>query len=333
MLKRYYTHALLFIVALFLVGSGSVRLDAQTQITIGASKDNTLYEDINGGLSNGAGQHFFAGRNSQLPGSSIRRGLLAFNVAGNIPAGATIQIVTLTLSMSQTTSLGHEVGLYRALADWGEGTSIAAGNEGGGAPATIGDATWIHKFFNTLLWSSAGGDFVGTPSATQTVSGIGSYTWGSTSQMVVDVQQWLDNPSSNFGWVLVGNETVSRTSKRFDSKEDTVLDARPQLSITYQPPVSVEEQTNIPHSFALHQNYPNPFNPTTTIAYSLPKREHVTLRVFNLLGQEVATLVDEVQGAGNRSVKFSSTGLVSGIYFYRFSSESFSQIRKLVILK
>ncbi|MBM2840556.1 MAG: hypothetical protein HW412_1084 [Bacteroidetes bacterium] len=333
MVKRYCSRALPFFVALALVGSESVRLDAQTQITIGASKDNTLYEDVNGALSNGAGQHFFAGRNGQLPGTSIRRGLIAFDVAGNIPQSATILSVMLTLSMSQTTSLAQQIGLYRASADWGEGTSIAGGNEGGGAPATIGDATWIHKFFNTSLWSTAGGEFVGTPSATQSVAGLGPYTWGSTAEMISDVQQWLNAPSSNFGWVLVGDETVTRTAKRFDSKEDTIPSVRPQLSITYQPPVSVNEQTEIPHTFALHQNYPNPFNPTTTMTYALPKKEHVTLRVFNLLGQEVATLVDEVQEAGTRSVKFSSRGLATGLYFYRFSSESFSQTRKLVVLK
>jgi hypothetical protein len=330
MVKGCRSLGLRFFVVLLFIGSQGVRLDAQTQVTIRASKDNTLYQDVNGVLSNGAGQHFFVGKTSS---NLIRRALVAFNVAGRIPAGSQILSATLTLNMSQTSSGPDTVKLYRTLQDWGEGTSVAAGNEGGGAPATMGDATWIHKFFNTLLWSNAGGDFLATPRATQTVSTIGSYTWGSTSEMASDVQRWLDNPSTNFGWIFLGEETASHLTKRFDTKEVPDSTARPKLIVTYMPQVGVEESHDVPNEFALHQNYPNPFNPTTTIEYALPAKAHITLRVFNLLGQEVATLVDEVQEAGNKSVTFSSSGLVSGMYFYRFSSESFSQTRKLVILK
>ena len=201
--------------------------------TLGASKDNTLYQSVDGSLSNGAGQHFFAGKNN---GGLTRRGVVAFNISGSIPAGSTINSVSLTLNMSRTISGAQSVSLHRLTADWGQGSSDASGNEGGGDPSAPGDATWVHRFFDTQNWASQGGDFSGASSASASVGGIGSYTWVSTSQMVSDVQAWLDNPSSNFGWLVRGNEGVSRTTKRFDTKENGTVANRPVLTVNYTPP-------------------------------------------------------------------------------------------------
>jgi photosystem II stability/assembly factor-like uncharacterized protein len=85
--------------------------------------------------------------------------------------------------------------------------------------------------------------------------------------------------------------------------------------------------------YALHQNYPNPFNPSTAISYDLAARSHVTLRIFNVLGQEVATLVNEIQEAGFRSVRFDGSGLPSGVYFCRFRASNFVQTQKLVLVR
>jgi len=101
----------------------------------------------------------------------------------------------------------------------------------------------------------------------------------------------------------------------------------------------------IPKEFALHQNYPNPFNPTTVINYQLPIDSYVKLIVYNLLGQEVGSIVDEVQEAGYKSVEWNSDDLsgrsvASGVYVYRLEassqadpSKSFSQIRKMILMK
>jgi hypothetical protein len=91
--------------------------------------------------------------------------------------------------------------------------------------------------------------------------------------------------------------------------------------------------THIPVSFKLRQNYPNPFNPATTIRYDLPTAEYVTLRVYDILGREVATLVNKRQTAGSYSIRFDANQLSSGLYFYKITAGSFNKTRKMVVMK
>jgi hypothetical protein len=203
-------------------------------ISINPSKDNTLYEynSSEGDLSNGAGFHFFAGEDAM---NEIRRGVLAFDIAGNIPPGSTITGVTLSLNMSRTAfDTAVTVELHKLLADWGEGTSHAPGEEGMGAPATPNDATWRHRFYDTVFWATQGGDFSATASASQSVGPVGQYTW-SSAQMMTDVQSWLDNPATNFGWLVLGDESAGATAKRFDTRESA---SPPVLTIVYTEPPS-----------------------------------------------------------------------------------------------
>lgn len=201
-------------------------------------RDNTLIESASGALSNAKGTGIFAGKTNQPSGSSVRRGLLAFDIASTIPTGATIESVTLTLRMSrdQPAVFLVPVKLHRVSKNWGEGTSNG-GDQGAGALATPGDPTWLHTFWDTAFWTTPGGDFVTTASATQDVAGVvGFYSW-SSAQMVADVQAWLDNPASNFGWVVLGNETTPDSAKRFDSRENTTVANRPALTVVYSPAV------------------------------------------------------------------------------------------------
>ncbi len=107
----------------------------------------------------------------------------------------------------------------------------------------------------------------------------------------------------------------------------------PSNEVSYTP-TGVDNQANSrPTSYNLDQNYPNPFNPTTTISYELPANSFVTLKVYNILGEEVATLVNEKENAGSYIVKYDGSKMASGVYFYRLNAGSFVSVKKLVVLK
>jgi hypothetical protein len=97
--------------------------------------------------------------------------------------------------------------------------------------------------------------------------------------------------------------------------------------------VNVGLEEGIPNNYSLSQNYPNPFNPTTKIKFGLPKESHVTLRVYNLLGQEVAFLINETMTAGYYEFKFDASNLTSGLYIYRIEASDFVSIKKMILMK
>ena len=203
--------------------------------TLPCVRDNTLYESATGNVSNGAGPTMFAGRTAQAS-NFRRRALVRFDVASAVPPGSIITSATLALSMSQAGSpFMATMTLHRVTADWGEGTSNGGAAGGTGAPATAGDATWLHRFFNTTLWATAGGDFTPAASASQTVALEGPYAWSSAG-MVADAQAWLDTPASNFGWLVRGDEATSQSVKRFDTREALDPAVRPTLTLEFTPP-------------------------------------------------------------------------------------------------
>ncbi|MBI5472650.1 MAG: T9SS type A sorting domain-containing protein, partial [Ignavibacteriae bacterium] len=103
--------------------------------------------------------------------------------------------------------------------------------------------------------------------------------------------------------------------------------------------LAVGDQREMPTTFALHQNFPNPFNPTTEIRYQTPELSRITIKVYDVVGREVASLVDELQDAGFKSVRFDARNLASGVYLLRFTamgtdgSVKLSQVRKLLLAK
>lgn len=108
------------------------------------------------------------------------------------------------------------------------------------------------------------------------------------------------------------------------------------LSSKFSEPLSTKETSSlneIPQLYNLKQNYPNPFNPSTVIEYQIHKTGAVSLKVYDMLGREVATLINNEQKAGSYSVNFSAAGLSGGVYFYRLKSGNFNQIRKMVFVK
>jgi choice-of-anchor B domain-containing protein len=98
-------------------------------------------------------------------------------------------------------------------------------------------------------------------------------------------------------------------------------------------PSSIQNEDENPRSFSLEQNYPNPFNPSTTIKYSIPTSEFVTFKVYDVLGNEVATLIDEYKPAGSYEIEFDGNGLSSGIYFYKLQAGSFTETKKMILMK
>jgi hypothetical protein len=195
-------------------------------VALVAAQDNTLYESEVGAVSNGAGQYLFAGVTQN---DDIRRAALAFDLSG-IPPWATVLSATLTITMSKTIAGPTDVSLHALAADWGEGASDAVGEEGAGALAEPSDATWIYTFFDTGQWAAPGGDFAATPSAVTAVADFGPYTWAAP-ELLADVAGWAAGPATNFGWILIGDESGPGTAKRFDSRENAP--DGPRLTITY----------------------------------------------------------------------------------------------------
>ncbi len=219
-------------IMLFLTGSAYGDI-----ANIVSSKDTTIYEN-QGDLSNALGFGFIAGRSFQGTGIDIKRGLVEFDLQGTVPLGSIITDVQLTLYMSLTSGQtgAHDVSVHTLLSAWDEGTSISAGGGGTGGAATTGDATWTHSNYNTVLWSTPGGAYFSTPSATISVDDVGYYVWSSPA-LVSDVQSWVSDSSSNHGWIVIGDETTTPTAKRFDSKDHPTASVRPVLTIEFTPPV------------------------------------------------------------------------------------------------
>lgn len=224
-----------------------------SNITFSASKDNTIFSELTS--NSDAGGKLTAGRTNN---GGLRRTLLAFNVASQLPNGTVIASAQLSLNLTQTSDTAvSNMSLYRLNQDWGEGTSDPSGTAGGaGVGATVGDATWAARFFDPsspTLWTTAGGTYNAAPSATTSVAtSSGFYQWTSP-QLAADVQGWVNSAATNLGWVLRGDEVTNQSARRFDSRE-SAANVRPTLAIGYNPvlpPLSRRESW-------LRQYFPTP---------------------------------------------------------------------------
>jgi hypothetical protein len=113
----------------------------------------------------------------------------------------------------------------------------------------------------------------------------------------------------------------------------TAIDGIHAFTTSSSPTLVTEIPKRIPATFELLQNYPNPFNPSTMIAFDLPSAGHVRLRIFDLLGREVAVLLDEEVKAGRHQAYWNASKMSSGVYFYRIEAGQFAAVRKLILLK
>lgn len=212
--------------------------------------DNSIYQDQ---VENTNGGHGFL-YSGLTKVSSPRRFLIRFDLTA-LPSGAVVLGVELRLTvnragLNQTNLEPH--GLHRLTRPWGEGTvdSLDFDAEGGsGWSAEPGDATWLSASHGSVLWTLPGGDYVAEPSA---VAGVGGVTGAGENRveaqaffagegLVADVQRWVDDPDSNFGWIGIGNEVTPQTARRIYSSDWEEADPeeqarrRPLLRITFQP--------------------------------------------------------------------------------------------------
>jgi hypothetical protein len=224
-MKKFY---LLLFSLFFLAG---VEVYSQTIVNIVADRDNTIYSESNA-KSNGSGEHSFAGVTAR---GNIRRLLLHFDLS-SIPATAAVTSVTLTLHANRLASGSQGVVIHKLTGNWGEGSSDASGQEGSGANSATNDASWVNSFFSTSNWTNPGGDFSPLVSGNITTVVLGSnpITQGAGSQLLADVQSFVNQPGSNHGWIILGNdEGGSQNAIRFVSRENAATASRPVLSVTY----------------------------------------------------------------------------------------------------
>ncbi len=208
-------------------------------VTLRPSKDATIYSPVGGAgasgdsaLANGKSEYLFAGRNGE---QRALRSLVAFDLAGQIPAGATITAATLSLSIN-TPHPDYTITLrvHRVTADWSEGTAAPGSGGGSGATAPAGSVTWTARTLGSANWATPGGDFDPTASVSQLLASTSPAATLATPGLVADVQAWVNNPSANFGWLL---KAVSENDPavRFASREGTPA---PSLIVEFTPPVT-----------------------------------------------------------------------------------------------
>jgi hypothetical protein len=251
--SRVRTFGLVALGLFVLLGWSIQTASAETLITY-PMMDNTIYQgaglpgqDPTGTFEDnscGGGPNFFSGRTVD---GFFRRGLLKFDIAGQLPAGSAITVTSGSLTLNSDRSQDNQnatMTLRPISRDWGEGTVDCSAVRGGGQgiEAGIGDATWLYAKFLQNLWNTAGGDF-GPSSATASVPPTGVGVWASSApgnaQMRADVQNWLNTPGSNNGWIVIGDETRPQTNRRFASRENTSTAERPTLTVNFtaSPPV------------------------------------------------------------------------------------------------
>ena len=202
----------------------------EEEVTLSPTQDTTIFSE-DGTLQNGLGTHLFSGLTN---GSDARRALLSFDIAGSLPPDAIVTSAALTLTVDRVNGAfaTDDFGLHRVSQGWVEGDVISDSRGGGGGQSGSGGATWTTT--GTAPWENEGGDFVEAASASLLIADAAAYTWESTEQLVSDVQLWLDDPSLNFGWAVVGNEIDQRSAKRFVSAQNDEESLRPTLSIEFE---------------------------------------------------------------------------------------------------
>jgi len=185
------------------------------------------------------------------------RGLVLFDLSGTVPTNALILSVHLTLTSAKAAgnSANSTIEAHRILQDWTEGAESGMN----GAPSVSGESSWNFRSSPSFSWAQPGGqpdvDYSATPSGSQPLTG-GSVAFDSTSNLVLDVQTWSQDPKSNHGWILISSaENIPQSAVRFNSRE--IPDSAPELTVEYSipdPALRIEEAGKSGTSFLIHLN-------------------------------------------------------------------------------
>lgn len=207
---------------------------AQIQLAVlPCAADAAIYAE-SGSVANGSGENLFVGANSQ---GQARRSLVRFDLASALPPGSVVVGAYLRVTVNQGNPGSEPLVARRVLANWAEGPTNPTGSEGQGAAASGADVTWtLREFAANTAWTTAGGDFAGADSFAGPLAASGSSGFDATATGLADIQAWVDQPSQNFGWILIGNEAASSSAKRLDSRTAVNANARPELQVTYFAP-------------------------------------------------------------------------------------------------
>ena len=268
-------------------------------------------------LTESPGSNYGESTELELDGSPAQAGLVYWDLT-SIPEGSVVQSVDITLEITNKSDDSYE--FYELKRPWLEG-----------------EATWMESG-SGQSWQVAGADGL-EDRGTSAVGAIIDLSKGLRTILLNDtgvavVQAWVNNPAINHGFIIQDYINAS-DGLDFSSREDDTVSNRPKLTVTYLgEPTSTDTTTEFPYVFHLEQNYPNPFNPTTRISYSIAKSGFVTLQIYDMLGREIQTLVNEFQQIGTHALNFDARGLSGGTYFYKLQvGDDFVEAKKMLFLK
>jgi hypothetical protein len=148
--------------------------------------------------------------------------------------------------------------------------------------------------------------------------------WSSFSMGYAELKSGATIIKSVVGESFIGTTQQANTQVICGFLADTLF---------HRSPVAVNTTDELPTIYSLSQNYPNPFNPSTTVHFELPRESNVTLKVYNMLGQEMLNVIDQVKAAGRYDLKIDGKSLASGVYFYRLTAGDYVSTRRLILLK
>ena len=308
----------IYVTYIFVLVTGLNLFSQTMEVEVTPMIDNTIFKDTD--VSNGLGEYIFTGTTNK---DVKKRALVKFDLLEAGLEGVIADSVLLTLFPSKAKPGSTEVAVHRLTTEWGEGTSKANDGDGKGAPATTNDATWSYAKFNSDPWIKKGGDFDIEPSISNIVT-EGTDALFRSMWLTLDVNFWLQEPTKNFGWIFIGDESNTETSVKFVSKDHSDNNMWPKLKIYYQTATSAPQIPDAALNLRVYQGAG-----LNNITISNPGDPGVcSMEVFSITGTRLFSSRFQLS-RGNNAIE---TGIQDpGIYVYRIIQNQKTASGKLVI--